>query len=64
MKVPYMPRVFDRAGSCDSSRIALPQMLPSARTDGVGTPKDYVSRLNVLACTYPYRRFADTLTDA
>lgn len=59
-----MPRFSDRAGSRDSSRITLPQMLPSAYRDGVGTPEENVSRLNGPACTYPCQRFTDALTDA
>jgi hypothetical protein len=37
-ETPHMPGLFDRAGSADSSRIAPPAILPSARTHGVGTP--------------------------
>lgn len=59
-----MHRVLDRAGSADGSRITPPTMLPSAWRDSVGTPKLVISRLYVLACTYPYQRFAAALTDA
>ena len=43
---------------------ALPAMLPSASLNDVGTPKPLISRLNSPACTYPYQRFTDALTDA
>jgi len=36
--------------------------LPSASVDGVGTPDCVIARLNSLACTCRYRRFASTLT--
>jgi hypothetical protein len=53
----------DRAGSADSSRIALPAMLPSALENSVGTPNSLISRLNSPACTYPYQRFTFALAD-
>jgi hypothetical protein len=53
----------DRAGSTDSSRIALPAMLPSALVNGVGTLDSLISRLNRPACTYPCQRFASALAD-
>jgi len=37
-------------------------VLPSAFVDSVGTPDSVITRLNSLACTYRYRRFACTLT--
>ena len=43
--------------------ITPPTMWPSACGDGVGTPIDLISRLNSPACTYPYQRFADALTE-
>jgi hypothetical protein len=46
MEIPHMHRFFDRAGSADSSRIAPPTMLPSALSDGVGTPTTLISRLH------------------
>jgi hypothetical protein len=59
-----MHRFSDRAGSPDDSRIAPPAMLPSGLFNGVGTPVSLISRLNSPACTCPYQRFTDTLTDA
>ena len=38
MKIPYMHRFSDRAGSAGDSRITPPAMLPSACHDDVGTP--------------------------
>ena len=38
-------------------------MLPSASVNRVGTPNSLISRLNSPACTYPYQRFANALTD-
>jgi hypothetical protein len=58
-----MPWFSDRAGSADDSRITPPAMLPSGLVNGVGTPNSLISRLNSLACTYPYQRFADALTN-
>ena len=63
MKIPYMHRFSDRAGSPDDSRIAPPAMLPSDLFNGVGTPASLISRLNSLACTYPCERFASVLTN-
>jgi hypothetical protein len=39
-------------------------MLPSARCYCVGTRKEISFAAQWLACTYPCRRFADTLADA
>ena len=64
MKIPYMHRFSDRAGSTGDSRIAPPAMLPSDLFNGVGTPTSLISRLNSPACTYPCQRFAVALTDA
>jgi hypothetical protein len=63
MEIPRMQWFFDRAGSADSSRIALPAMLPSAFDNNVGTLDSLISRLNSPACTYPFQRFASVLTD-
>jgi len=63
MKIPYMHRFSDRAGSADDSRIAPPAMLPSDLFNGVDTPNSLISRLNSPACTYPCQRFAVALTD-
>ena len=49
---------FDRAGSADSSRLALSTTWPSALGDGVSTPIRLISRLNSPACTCPCERFA------
>ena len=38
-------------------------MLPSVSVDHVGTPNSVITRLNSLACTCRYRRFARALTD-
>jgi hypothetical protein len=39
-------------------------MLPSDHGDDVGTPNALITRLNSLACTCRYRRFACALADA
>src|ERR687894_510049 len=43
---------------------APPAMLPSDHFDGVGTPRNVMSRLNSPACACPCQRFADALTNA
>jgi hypothetical protein len=49
-----------RSSACDSAleHIAL------RYTDSVGTQKTFSFAAQWLACTFPYRRFADLLTDA
>ena len=64
MEIPYMPRVFDRAGPDHGSRIAPCPVLPSANSKSVGAPDSPISRLNSPACTYPCQRFADALAIA
>jgi hypothetical protein len=39
-------------------------MLPSNLANSVGTPNSLISRLNSPACTCPFQRFADALTNA
>jgi hypothetical protein len=53
-----MPWFSDRAGSPGSSRITLPEMLPSAFCTAWAPSKDVISRLNSPACTCPCQRFA------
>lgn len=63
MKIPHMPWFFDRAGSPGDSRITPPAILPSALSDGVGTPISLISRLNRPACTYPCPTLRCALTE-
>ena len=64
MEIPYMPWFSDRAGSPGDSRVTPPAISPSGLVNGVGTPNSLISRLNSPACTYPFQRFTDALTNA
>ena len=57
-------RVSDHAGPDGHSRITRPPVLPSASRTASATGAISLSRLNSLACTIPYRRFADALANA
>ena len=58
-----MHRVSDRAGPTHQRLAITPlAVLPSASVDSVSYLNSVITRLNSLACTYRYRRFACTLT--
>jgi hypothetical protein len=58
---PCVHRVCDRAGLQPTSRVAAFWMLPSACGQGVGVPEQGVSRLHLLARTFPCQRFGSAL---
>jgi hypothetical protein len=58
--MPGSPTTPGRAGACDGA----PERVAFRLLDSVGT-RNYPSfAAQWLACAFPYRRFADTLTDA
>jgi hypothetical protein len=59
-----MPRFHRPRGALRQLAITLPEVLPSAFRDNVGTPMPLISRLTSPACTCPCQRFADALTNA
>ena len=59
---PRMRRVFDCAGSGQDSLLPPCPMLPSASSNGVGTPEGLDFAAQWLACVCPCQRFADGLT--
>ncbi len=59
----YMPGSTTTPGRL-STRVSALRRLAFRYTDSVGTRNIFSIAAQWLACTYPYRRFADTLTSA